>query len=193
MAFERLRDLPTLRDDNGSLHPVCIPFSEKAADVLQAFRVKCRDWGNEAEGLLAGHIGKMPGHSVRLACVLAHLDWAHDNGAGFPDRIEVDHIERACQLVGGHYRLHAYRSYGNSRPPEEIRNARRIAIIIEQERPRQFKVRDIQNRNLSGIQSAKQVKEALCVLEQADWVRRSAESSGGRPSVNYTVNPKLWR
>lgn len=192
MALENLRDLSGLRDDNGNLRPVCIPFSDTAADVLQEFRGQCREWGNEVSGLLGGHVGKMPGLAVRLSCVLAHLDWAHEVGAGYPSKIEVSHIGRACHLVGEHYRLHAYRAYGAASVPVEIRNARRIAEIILKDNHRRLKVRDIQRMDLSGLQSAKPIEAALTVLEQADFVRREREVTGGCPSTFYMVNPKLW-
>ena len=192
MALENLRDLSGLRDDNGNQRPVCIPFADAAADVLQEFRGQCREWGNEVSGLLGGHVGKMPGLAVRLSCVLAHLDWSHEVGAGYPDKIEVIHIGRACHLVGEHYRLHAYRAYGAASVPVEIRNARRIAAIILKGNHRRLKVRDIQRMDLSGLQSAKPIEAALTVLEQADFVRRDSEVTGGRPSTFYMVNPKLW-
>jgi len=53
-------------------------------------------------------------------------------------------------------------------------------------------VRDIQRMDLSGLQSAKPIEAALLVLEQADFVRREREATGGRPSTIYMVNPKLW-
>ena len=66
-----------------------------------------------------------------------------------------------------------------------------MADIIQSERFSLFKVRDIQQRNRSGLASAKDVKAALGVLLDADWLREVRQDSGGRPSVSYAVNPKL--
>ena len=192
-ALERLRNIPAAKCDSGSPRPAVVPFSVAAADMLQEFREQCRKWEAGSHGFLKGHIGKMPGLAVRLSCVLAHLDWAFDAEGAPPECIDVNHIARACHLVGEHYRLHAERAYGNAAPPQEIRNARRVAQIIMQERPRSLKVRDIQHRGLSGMQSAKPIEEAFSILEQADWVRRSIETTGGRSSLSYIVNPRLWR
>lgn len=191
-GFERLMSLPSAFDENGNKRPFIVPFSEGAANALQEFRAECRAWEAEATGLFKGHIGKMPGLVVRVSCVLAHLDWASMPGAPFPDEISAAHVGRACYLVGEHMRGHAFRAYGAAEPPEEIRNARKVANLILRERPRRLTVRDIQNRQMSGLQKSKDVEAALSSLEQSDWMRRISENSGGRPRVFYVVNPKLW-
>ncbi|MDO6588537.1 DUF3987 domain-containing protein, partial [Salipiger sp. 1_MG-2023] len=189
-ALEQLRSLGAARDETGNNRPFYIAFTDDAADALQDFRQQCRAWEAEATGLFKGHIGKMPGLAVRVAGVLAHLDWAASAGAPYPDKIGADHLSRACHLVGGHLRLHAFRAYGTASPPDDIRNARRIADVIRSEGWQSFTARDIQRRGLSGLQLAKAVQAALDVLEQADWVMRSREETGGKPRVIYLVNPK---
>ena len=189
-ALERLRGLGAARDDTGAKRPFYIAFSDAAADALQEFRRHCRDWEAEAAGLFKGHTGKMPGLAVRVAGVLAHLDWAAEAGAPYPDKIGAGHIARACHLVGGHLRLHAFRAYGAASPPDDIRNARRLADVIRSEGWQSFTARDIQRRALTGLQLAKAVQAALDVLEQADWVMRFREETGGKPRVVYLVNPR---
>ncbi|RAK15009.1 uncharacterized protein DUF3987, partial [Salipiger aestuarii] len=181
------RSLGAARDDSGVKRPFYIVFSDAAADALQGFRQQCRAWEAEATGLFKGHIGKMPGLAVRVAGVLAHLDWAAEAGAPYPDKIGSGHIARACHLVGGHLRLHAFRAYGAASPPDDIRNARRIADVIRSEDWQSFTARDIQRRGLAGLQLANAVQAALDVLEQADWVMRFREETGGKPRVVYAV------
>lgn len=193
VAFERLLSLPSAIDDNGNKRPFFVPFSDAAADALQEFRGECRKWEAEASGIFKGHIGKMPGLVVRVACVLAHLDWSAEPSAFYPDQIDHRHVGRACFLVGDHLRRHAFRAYGASEPPEEIRNARKLAEILLREKPDRVTIRDVQHRELSGLQTAKQIEAAFFSLEQADWVRRSTEGTGGRPRVFYIVNPRLGR
>lgn len=191
-AFERLRALPSAFDENGNKRPFIVPFSDSAANALQEFRAECRTWEADVTGLFKGHIGKMPGLVVRVACVLAHLDWATSPGAPFPDEINHQHVGRACYLVGEHMRRHAFRAYGSAEPPEEIRNARKLAALLLRDKVRRLSVRDIQRRDLGGLQSAKQIEAALVVLEQGDWLRKGMEETGGRPRAFYVVNPKLW-
>lgn len=191
-ALECLRGLSCEFDANGNKRPLLVPFTDAAADALQEFRAQCRIWETDASGLFKGHIGKMPGLVVRMACVLAHLDWASNPKAPHPAAIDHRHVGRACYLVGDYLRDHAFRAYGAAQPPEEIRNARKVAALLLRDNPRRVTVRDIQHRELSGLQRAKQVETALDVLEQHDWVRRRTEETGGRPRAFYLVNPKLW-
>lgn len=53
------------------------------------------------------------------------------------------------------------------------------------------KVRDIQRRRLSDLRTAREIKIALEVLERFEWVRHTVESTAGRPSEFWIVNPRL--
>lgn len=192
-AMELLRSISPVPDENGRPRPFYIPFSEDAANALQEFRKQCRAWESDASGIFKGHIGKLPGMAVRVACVLAHLDWAAGAVAHNPTEITVSHVGRACHLVGEYLRGHAYRAYGASDVPVEIRNAKRIAEIILREKPFQITSREIQRRELSGLQSAKVIEAALSVLEEAEWVRRMTEETKGRPRRFFAVNPRIGR
>jgi hypothetical protein len=133
----------------------------------------------------------MPGLVVRVANVLAHLDWAAAPDDEQVTSITAAHVGRACHFVGEHLRPHAYRAYGAAKTPPEVQGAKAIAEIIQSEGITLFKVRDIQNRGRTGLASAGDVKAALAVLLDADWLREVKETSGGRPTVSYAVNPKL--
>lgn len=192
-AFELLKGLPPAKDEYGNPHPVYLTFTNAAAEALQDFRAQCRDREVEACGLFKGYIGKLPGLAVRVACVLALLDWTVEPGQACPNQIEDTHLGRACHLVGEHLSQHAFRAYGAAEVPLEIRNARRLAGTILKDRPRYLTIREIQRREIGGLQTAKQIEAAFGVLEQADWVRRERQASGGRPRTKFHVNPKLWR
>lgn len=190
-AIRQLRSLPGATDESGNRRPFFVHFTEDAADALQAFREQCREWEGEASGLFKGHIGKMPGLVVRIATVLAHLDWAASPNGEYVSNIEASHVGRACHFVGEYLRPHAFRAYGAAKPSPEVQGAKVIAEIIQSEGPRLFKVRDIQHRERTGLTTSGHVKAALSVLLDADWLREVKENSGGRPTVSYAVNPKL--
>lgn len=195
MALRRLREIQPAMDDAGNRRPFLVYLTERAADAFDEFRRECRNWEKDATGLFKGHIGKMPGIALRLSCVLAHLDWAASEGADYVGGIDEGHIGRACHLAGEHLRHHAYRAYGTAKPPQEIVGAQAIAEIIRTERPERLKVRDIQHRGRAGLTKAAQVKAALAVLVEANWLAEVKTStggnSGGRPEVFYPVNPRL--
>lgn len=192
-ALTRLRELSGNKNENDTQEPHIVPFSPSAADVLHEFRIRCRKWESEVHGVSKSHIGKLPGMAVRVACVLAHLDWAASESTEAPDRIEANHIERACHLVGEHLRLHAFRAYGNADAPEELKQARRLGKLLQRVRPRQVTTREIQRRGMSGLQTSKDITAAMRVLEEADWVREKHEGTDGpgRPRTIYVVNPKV--
>ncbi|WP_170766472.1 YfjI family protein [Ruegeria lacuscaerulensis] len=190
-AISRLRSLQPALDEEGSKRPYFVHLSEPAANVLQDFRKQVREWEADATELFKSHIGKMPGLVVRVACVLAHLDWAASTTDAPPSAIENHHMGRACDLVGDYLRQHAYRAYGTARAAPEVEGAKAIARIILEEQPSGLKVRDIQHRNRTGLGTAKQVMAAFSVLMDADWLREIRTETGGRPSVVFAVNPKL--
>ncbi|WP_299986663.1 YfjI family protein [uncultured Ruegeria sp.] len=190
-AISRLRSLPHATDEDGGKRPFFVHFSEPAADTLQAFREQCRGWEASASGLFKSHIGKMPGLVVRVANVLAHLDWATTDGLSYPSVIDETHVGRACHYVGEYLRHHAYRAYGAAKVPPEVEGAQSIASVIRSEGLKSFKARDIYNRRRTGLTKSQQVKAALAVLIEADWLREVRAATGGSPSVDYAVNPKL--
>lgn len=190
-ALKKLRELQPAQDEAGNLRPVFVPLSDKASDELQEFRIQCRAWESEATGIFKGHIGKLPGLAIRVACVLAHLDHAADQNAPPVTEIDHRHLGRACHLVGEHLRQHAYRAYGAAKVAPEIEAARDVAKIIRQEQPARLTVRAIQQRGRTGLGTAKHVKDALGVLVDAHWLQEVKTETGGAPSTTYVVNPKL--
>lgn len=192
-AFERLRDLTPAEDLKGRSRPFYIGFTDEAADVLQNFREQSRNWESDVEGLLKGHIGKLPGLAVRVSCVLAHLDWAGGSVDHRPECIEEAHITRACFLVGQHLRKHAHRAYGVASVPKDVRNARKISEVIKRKELVVVTARKVQRMELGGLGRAEDIKSALSVLVDAKWLKDEKLDTEGRPRFLFHVNPKLRR
>jgi hypothetical protein len=190
-AIKALLALKPHTDDEGNKRPLFIDLTDEAADILQAFRKQCREWERDAEGPYKGHIGKLPGLAVRTALVLAHLDYAANPEAGIPANVTRNHIGRACHLVGGHFREHAFRAYGMAKPAPEILSASALAELITSQGLKAFKVRDIQNRQRKHLAKGKEIMSAIRILQDAFWLSEQKVATGGRPSVVFGVNPKL--
>lgn len=190
-AFRRLHSIHPFEDEHGERRPFYVRLDEDAQIALQAFREQCRTWEADASGLMKSHIGKLPGLSVRVALVLAHLDWAVDADGDPVSAITAAHIGRACHYVGEHLRLHAFRAYGMASVPSEIRAARRMAEIIRDERLTSISSREIQRRRLKGLQTAREIRPAITLLEEAGWLAAAPSNGAGRPSKIYDVNPKV--
>lgn len=189
-AMERLRALEPTIDDQGEKRPYFLHLDPQAQDALQAFRQQCREWEQDASGLMKSHIGKLPGMAVRVATVLALLDYSIDSGPAVQS-ISAGHLGRACHYLGEHLRKHAHRSYGAASMPQEVRAASRIGEIIKAEGMRQISTREIQRRGLVGLQSAKEIGPAFNVLQDAGWIAPIQQSGPGRPAKSYAVNPHL--
>jgi len=195
-AFKRLHNLSPATDEYGASRPFYVHLDEDAQHALQEFRQQCREWENGASSLMKSHVGKLPGLVVRVALVLALLDWAVGVVEMHVSSITAEHLGRACHYVGEHLRKHAHRAYGAASSPNEIRNARRIAELIQSEGLTTIGNREIQRRELSGLQTAKDISNAMAVLVDAVWIAPvdvPSGPTGGRPRKMFTVNPKLGR
>ena len=189
MALERLRALEPFTDEQGEQRPFILHLNEPAQEALQAFREQCSEWEGAAAGLMKSHIGKLPGMAVRVATVLALLDYAA--GGEQVSDINQGHLGRACHYVGEHMRQHAHRAYGAASMPREVRAASRIGEIIMAEGLRQISTREIQRKRLAGLQSAKEIGPAFAVLQDAGWIAPIQQGGLGRPSKTFAVNPHL--
>ena len=61
--------------------------------------------------------------------------------------------------------------------------------------PLRFKQRDIYRKGWANLSTPDDVREALEILEDHNWVEShnlDHGSAGGRPAITYTVNPRIW-
>lgn len=191
-AFERLYGLQMEEDEKGRVHPRLLPFTEPARALLLELMQETRALEDGEEGVLVSFVGKMRGFAVRLALVLAHLDWAAGDGVP-PQEISEQHFGRAAHFVMEYALPMARRSYADAAVSEADKAARRLASLILSERITAFTVRDITNRNRQGLKKA-DVEAAVKRLHEADWLhseKKASAGKGGRPSVLWHVNPKV--
>lgn len=193
-AIERLHGLAPVEDEKGERRPFFLDFTPDAQAALHAFRVQCRTWEAEADGLMLSHIGKFPGMAVRLACVLSHLDWAiGPEGQPSPHEIDAATFGRAAHFVGEYLRRHALRAYGSAALSPEVISAMRIARMIEDERPEEIATREVQRRNWRGLMRKQEIEAALDVLIQAAWLLPAEKRpSATKARTVYRVSPRLW-
>lgn len=141
-VLARLLSLELVKDEAGGNRPWIVPFHEGAKGLLDAFRQQCREWEGDAEGLMLSFIGKLPGLAVRLALVLALLDWAAE-GNDLPAAIMGNHVERAVQLLTSYCLPMARRAFADATIPKADRAARRLVQIIRAQGWWNFTSRDV--------------------------------------------------
>jgi len=191
-AFERLLSLAMVQDD-GEMRPALLPFDVPAQDMLHEWRLQCRAWESEAEGLLLSYLGKLPGVAVRPSAVLALLDWADAPGRPEPEWICADHLGRACHFIEDYVLPMARRAYADASVPAAEQGARRILDLVLREHLETVNARDIQRRKLTGLRTAATIKVALHALAEANIVREETAPTAGRTATVWRVNPRLWR
>ena len=192
-ALARLHGLQMLTDERDRTRPWVIPFSEGARDALDTFRQDCREWEGDANGLLLSFTGKLPGLVVRLALVLAYLDWCL-TGDMEPAEVDAATFGRAARFVGTYGRAMARRCYAERALTAEEEGARKLYDAILDRKLKVFSARQIHRLQMRGLRELIQVRAALLLLNGFRIVRRDTtctDKGGGRKSETYVVNPKL--
>jgi hypothetical protein len=58
-----------------------------------------------------------------------------------------------------------------------------------------FTCREVELKDWSGLKSPDEVQQAAAYLQKMDWIRDATKAPGprgGRPSVIYEINPRIW-
>ena len=75
-----------------------------------------------------------------------------------------------------------------------LQQARALASRIEKGKLKdQFTCRDVYQMGWTGQATPDDVRSAADVLIDYGWIRAVPESTGGRPTVKYRINPQLLR
>ena len=120
------------------------------------------------------------------------------NRSGFTDKHEVsiEHTKQAFSWCD-YLECHAKRIYSCIVMPQ-IRAANVLAEKIKTRKLGQkdfFPLREVYLKNWSGLDSPELAQEGASILHDAGWIRPIREESGpqgGRPSLRYEINPKVF-
>jgi len=144
---------------------------------------------------LVAHFAKYRGLMPTLAGLFELADVAAAGRLGTEVLISLDHTRQAaafCEYLDSHAR----RVYACVTTPE-CRSARELARHIRaKDVPETFAPRNVYLKGWGGLDTPERVRGALSALEDAGWVRRLESTpyrSGGRPSEQWLVNPKVAR
>jgi len=195
-AFSRLHTLDMRVDEFGNNSPFLLPFSEPAITTFQAWRLQHFEKSNDASGMLASALGKMPGKVCRLALILEHLSWCSEPNKSPPAEISATSVGKAQDLLDSYFMPVTEMVYGDAALPEEDRLASSLAKYITKHKPKTINASKIRTEaRIPGLRKAAKVKMAIDGLEEAQWIWPSGARDGdtiGRKKSDYTVNPSLW-
>ena len=194
-ALRRLSTLGMIRAADQSLEPGYVPLSDTAAASFESYVAQVKPRANAASGLLAGALGKVSAHVLRLALVLEYLGWSEAPFRMEPAKIGETAMLSAIGLVDGYFLPMARRVFGEAAIPEEDRRAMELARWIAETMPARLNARKTRRQIGGLLRDAKPMTQACEILTQAGWIRPVAappNSSGGRTPSDYEVNPRLF-
>lgn len=193
-ALDRLWSLRMVTDEHDVTRPWHIPFTEQARDRLDTLRIHLRSIETEADGLILSYIGKLSGLTIRLALVIAYLDWAVDGGDE-PFEITEGIFDRAALFVTDYALPMARRSYGSVSLTKPERAAHRLVALIKAKAWTQFSSREVLRLERSGLSRATEVNVAVVVLLESNIIIElecEVNPKGGRPKRMFLVNPAIY-
>jgi Protein of unknown function (DUF3987) len=168
-------------EDHGGIPYV--RFSDDAQDIFDGWRSALEQrlrQGREHPAIEA-HLAKYRSLIPSLA-LLIHLA----DGGKHP--VGVDALERACAW-GEYLESHARRVYSQGIAPDDMA-ARELATRIKDgDLASGFTARDVYRRHWAGLSTREEAEKAIAVLIELDWLHEVRESTGGRPSAKYLINP----
>lgn len=169
-----------------------IPFTKEAAEEFLEWRrgnVKAED---SASGMLLSLLGKMPGLVIRIATVLAYLDWSADENHKEPEVLTLTHVDRAMQLIDDYFIPMAWRTFGYAALPKAQRDARAIAKYIIRNKSKEINLRDFRRMSMSPVTDVGALEAAVHHLVDCNWLELAESNSTGRKAKTYMVNPLLY-
>jgi putative DNA primase/helicase len=174
-------------DDRGRV----LHFSDAAQEVFKAWlgdlEQKVRDGDEHA--IINEHLGKFRSLMPSVAALIHLADAAVD----LVPPGEISEAAAWCAVEWCAYlEAHARRIYGSalSRSTDA---ARLLASKIRKRRiGDRFKARDVYINEWTGLATSDEAKKAIDTLEEFGWLRSLDVRTGGRPTVEYAINPRVY-
>jgi putative DNA primase/helicase len=171
-------------DDNDDDVPF-LRFSSEAQAVFDAWRAKLEEKvrSGDEHPAFESHLAKYRSLVPSLA-LLIHLA----EGAQGP--VGEGPILKAIQWAA-YLESHARRIYSIATDTAAI-SAKALAKRIEKGALRDgFTLREIYRKHWTGLSDKEAVDQAIDLLLELGWLKELVEQTGGKPKINYRINPAL--
>ena len=200
-ALRRLRDLEMIGDDgNKSFETVML--NTAAANLFEKWRIRYPQGEKGLSGKPLSWYGKLPGVVLRLSLVLTYLRWCIDPKSAKepPGEIPMTRVNDAINMVEEYFIPMASRVFGDAQLPEPERNAKALALKIEERKIGKkiagqvvVNLREIQQQHINHMK-ADAIRECLDELVAAGWLRpiKSERSGPGQRRKDFEVNPQVF-
>jgi hypothetical protein len=159
--------------------------------LFEELRQEAMSRARISRGLAAGWHGKTPARALRLALVYEYLGWDHGAG-GEPGAVSADAIARAAGYLDYAAAMLERVTAGLAIGRAEA-DAVAIARHIIATGLRAVNERELYQRSgWAWLRDRKRRDQALGVLADAGWIRRTPLGGQGRPRGDWDVSPRLW-
>jgi hypothetical protein len=172
--------------------PCIVPFDEGAARRLEALMPAIQQRAEEAEGVAAEWIARGGTTVVRLAGVLALMEWALSEAEWLP--VGASHLDSAHELWSGYYLPQALLVFDRAGVGRGEQDARRVVRWLRRVRAPQVSREEVRREALSQSVDAEEAEEVLARLEAGGFLRPLAatgSSKGGPRRRRWEVHPEL--
>jgi putative DNA primase/helicase len=172
---------------------------------LEELELKVR--GDELHPALISHLSKYRSLMPSLALLFRLADLADQAGEGefriTPNagedklRIPLQNVRQAAAMCE-YLESHARRTYSSILTPQ-MRAAHELAARIKRREIGAggiFSSRELYRKGWASLDSPELAERATEVLQDAGWIRPVAiepKPAGGRASMRFAINPKVWR
>src|SRR5262249_38866590 len=171
-----------------------IPFTERAAAAVEAYRAETASLEADATGLFLSWLGKLPGMAVRLAGILEHLAWCGGpEAAESPAAVSEHATVAAISLLAAYAMPMAQRCFGEASRPRADQDAQTLArwLVAQSPIPKTLVVRDVRLRHAPLGRDAARYDAAVRELVAGGWLRELPRRGGaGRPAEQWAVHPR---
>jgi hypothetical protein len=174
-------------------HPFLLAVDALAIEALDAALARLHPQRLSTEGAEAAWLGKGPASIVRLAGVLALLDWSTTGTTKQPPPLAREQIERSCRLWKEYFHPHAQAVFDTALPSDFQRRVRRAARWLRNSGEDLVSREDIRRKALSQTVDATQANSVLLELDRLGFLRqvRQEDKPRHRPAERWEVNPAL--
>lgn len=173
--------------------PLVLGFDEEALKLFERSLGRVGEEARAADGPEAAWLGKGRGTIVRLAGILALLDWSRlPATVPLPRVIKRDHVGAAVRLWQDYFRPHARAVLDRGVPSDFEREARRIVRWLKAGAKSEVTRTDVRVQALGRTVNSGRTEYLLGHLQAKGVVRPAASGPQvGRPLQLWEVNPSL--
>lgn len=205
-AMEQVKRIYSTLADLDAADPLKFRFSDEAQPIFVRWLTTLEERlrSGELHGPLLSHLSKFRSLMPSLALLFELADRAAGGFVGFDGanseaaekfEVSLDHTQQAVKFCE-YLESHARRIHGVW-PPAWSAAVALMKKILEQKlgTAGPFSCRDVYGQGWSELTSAPLVDGAISLLVQKGLLREVKDqpsSKGGRPTVRYEVNPKIW-